>query len=87
MEFHRTLVDASGSKRLIRMFRTLVAETRMCLSGLEWSYTLRSGLVAEHRELLAALESGSAETIAELIDAHLEGAVEMLRTAAATPPE
>lgn len=81
-EFHRTLVDASGSKRLIRMFRTLLTETRMCMSGLEWSYTMRRGLVEEHRELLDAIEHGSADEIATLVDAHLASAVEVLREGA-----
>src|SRR5260221_11704794 len=31
LEFHQTLVAAAGSVRLNRMFRTLIAERRMCL--------------------------------------------------------
>lgn len=81
-EFHRTLVDASGSKRLIRMFRTLLTETRMCMSGLEPSYTARVGLVDEHRELLRAIESGDPDEIVALIDTHLASAVDVLREAA-----
>jgi DNA-binding GntR family transcriptional regulator len=85
-EFHRELVDASGSKRLIRMFRTLLTETRMCMSGLEWSYTMRIGLVDEHRDIVRALETGTPEEIVALIDAHMASAVEVLRQAAQDAP-
>lgn len=78
MRFHETLVAASGSKRLIRMFSTLLVETRMCMGALEDAYPHRDELVAEHRELLEALRNGRRESL-ELIDQHFDDAVNSLR--------
>ncbi len=70
LRFHEALVDAAGSKRLSRMYRTLIAET--CLSmamGLrypEWRHP-----VAEHRMLLDAFEHGPEDQVLERLDEHL----------------
>ena len=58
LAFHQALVDAAASVRLSRMFRTLVAETRLCLLRLEPFYRDGTEVVAEHRGILDALESG-----------------------------
>lgn len=79
MRFHETLVDAAGSKRLTRMFSTLLVETRMCMAALEDVYPQRDELVAEHRELLDALREGSERSL-QLIDHHFDEAIRRLRT-------
>jgi DNA-binding GntR family transcriptional regulator len=78
LRFHEALVAASGSKRLMRMFSTLVVETRMCLQALEPAYPARQDLVEEHRELLEAIR-GRRKGALRLVDRHLEAAVESLR--------
>src|SRR5260370_33110076 len=60
LAFHQTLVEAAGSARLTRMFRTLIAETRLCLIRLEPVYQEASEVVAEHRAIPDALRSGEA---------------------------
>lgn len=75
LRFHESLVDASNSERLRRMFGTLLAETRMCLAALESAYPIRKRLVDEHRKLLAAMRSGSEQEALELVRSHLEDAV------------
>ncbi len=79
LRFHQTLVQASGSRRLLRMFDTLLIETRLCLDALEPAYPARRELVDEHRELLAAITSGSEERAVALVERHLEDAVRNLR--------
>jgi DNA-binding GntR family transcriptional regulator len=78
MRFHGTLVDAAESKRLARMFSTLLVETRMCIGALEDVYPRREELGAEHRVLLEALREGSDRSL-RLIDQHFAEAIERLR--------
>jgi DNA-binding GntR family transcriptional regulator len=75
LRFHESLVDASNSERLQRMFGTLLAETRMCLAALESAYPVRKKLVDEHRNLLAAMRSGNEQEALTLVRSHLEDAV------------
>lgn len=79
LRFHEQLVAASGSKRLVRMFSTLIAETRMCLQGLEKAYPARGALVAEHRELLEEIRAGRTDGTFRAIERHFEHAVGHLR--------
>ena len=81
LRFHESLVRSSNSKRLQRMFSTLLIETRMCLARLETAYPVHKRLVQEHRNLLGAMRQGDERTALELIDAHLKDAVEDLTSA------
>lgn len=81
LQFHEVLVEASGSKRLVRMFSTLIVETRMCMGQLEQAYPARHALVEEHRELFEEIRKGD-ESALETIDRHFTNAVNDLR-----PPE
>lgn len=78
LRFHESLVRSSNSKRLQRMFSTLLVETRMCLVWLESAYPVHKRLVQEHRNLVDAMRKGDERTALELIDAHLEDAVKDL---------
>lgn len=78
LSFHEALVEVSGSKRLARMLRTLLAETRMCLTALEPRYPIREEIVEEHAGLLDALRRGDENEVVRLLDAHLEDAVRSL---------
>lgn len=75
LRFHEHLVAASGSKRLMRMFSTLIVETRLCLQGLETAYPRRGALVEEHRDLLEEIRAGRADGTFRAIDRHFEHAV------------
>ncbi|MGC4111278.1 MAG: GntR family transcriptional regulator [Nocardioides sp.] len=72
LAFHQTLVDAAGSPRLTRMFRTLIAETRLCMLRLEPFYGERGEVLAEHRGILDAIRSGDQETVDRLVRVHME---------------
>jgi DNA-binding GntR family transcriptional regulator len=75
LSFHETLVAASGSRRLVRMYDTLVAETRLCFVALEADYPDWNEIVAEHQRLLAALRLGDEDKVVAAVDDHLHLAV------------
>jgi DNA-binding GntR family transcriptional regulator len=78
LDFHETLVRSSRSKRLQRMFGTLLVEARICLSTLESAYPVHQRLVREHGDILAAIRRGDEQRTLELIEAHLRQAVKDL---------
>ncbi|MEV6907289.1 GntR family transcriptional regulator [Amycolatopsis sp. NPDC051071] len=78
LRFHEALIDASGSKRLVRMARTLLIETRMCLTALQGTYQRVEERVAEHTRIIEALRAGDEETVLSLLEAHMEDAVQRL---------
>ncbi|MDT7803782.1 MAG: hypothetical protein QOI78_7215 [Actinomycetota bacterium] len=78
LKFHEALINASGSKRLVRMARTLLIETRMCLTALQGTYQRVEERLDEHTKLIHALREGDEETALALLDAHMEDAVQRL---------
>jgi len=78
LAFHQALVDAAASVRLSRMFRTLVAETRLCLLRLEPFYRDGTEVVADHRGILDALESGRPAKAERLVRLHMDAAAARL---------
>lgn len=78
LSFHEALVGFARSKRLQRMFRTLLVEARICLSALEFAYPVHERLVREHRNILGAIRRGDEREALELIDAHFREAVKDL---------
>ncbi|WP_329055584.1 GntR family transcriptional regulator [Amycolatopsis sp. NBC_01488] len=78
LKFHEALINASGSKRLVRMARTLLIETRMCLTALQSTYQRVEERVEEHTKLIQALRDGDEETALALLDSHMEDAVQRL---------
>lgn len=85
LDFHSTIVDRSRSQRLQRMFRTLAAETRLCLVRLEQFYPVRASVVTEHEEILAAIRSGNEDLVRALIDHHMEEAADRLTQQPGSP--
>lgn len=78
LDFHETLVQSSRSKRLQRMFGTLLVEARICLATLESAYPVHERLVREHRGILDAIRRGDKRETLDLIEAHLKDAVKDL---------
>jgi DNA-binding GntR family transcriptional regulator len=85
LAFHQTLVEAAQSPRLTRMFRTLVAETRLCLMRLEPFYEGRSEVVAEHQGILDAIRSGDLQTVDRLVQLHMDASAARLSVPKAEP--
>lgn len=78
MQFHTSFVAGTGNSRLIRIYKTLAAESRMCILNLEVSYPRVDVLVEEHQNLLDLLEAGDRKGLLKAIKRHMEKAVEDL---------
>ena len=78
MQFHTSFVKATGNSRLIRIYNTLVAESRMCILNLEVSYPRVDALVQEHQNILDSLQAGDSEGLQRAISRHMHKAVEDL---------
>ena len=66
---------ASGSKRLDRMFATLLVETRMCLMRLKPAYPVPAEIVPQHQDLVEAIRSGDEAAALALVHGHMRRAV------------
>lgn len=72
-EFHRAVVAASGSPRIIEAHAALGSELLLFLLHVRPHYTIES-LVAEHRELLEAVQRRGPDAVRE----HLEHSTRLL---------
>ena len=75
LDFHRALVAAARSARLLRLFALLEDEIRLALAQLRPAYASRGPLVAEHRELLQMVRAGDPDVAADGVRAHLAQAL------------
>jgi DNA-binding GntR family transcriptional regulator len=78
LAFHQTLVEAAASERLSRMFRTLVAETRLCLIRLEPFYPGVTEVAEEHQAILDAVRSGDPRRADRLLQLHMDASAARL---------
>lgn len=83
MQFHTAFVSGTGNTRLIRIYQTLAAESRMCILSLEVAYPRIDVLVQEHQTLLDLLEARDRSGLQQAIKRHMQKAVEDLTS----PPE
>jgi len=84
MRFHAALVQAIGSPRLERMYRSLVDEVRLCMAQVQGRSLLGVDQIAtEHQEILESLAAGDAEQAVERLRGHLGRASERLAAAIA----
>jgi DNA-binding GntR family transcriptional regulator len=74
LQFHELLVASSESRRLIRMFRTLIAETRMCMT-FGPGFSRWEGVAGEHRALLELARHGDLDDLLAAFRRHLDLAV------------
>lgn len=81
LQFHLALVSAAGSARLDRMFRTLSAETQLCIARLEPFYPGREEVVHEHQEILDAIKARDAAEVDRLVAAHMDISANRLTSA------
>jgi DNA-binding GntR family transcriptional regulator len=78
LAFHETLAATSGSPRLQRITRTLLVETRMCMSGLQETYRVPADMAGEHRALVDAIRDGDEARALAILDTHMDDAVRRL---------
>lgn len=76
--FHASLVDATGNSRLVRIYSTLAAESRICMVHLENAYHRPEALTEEHRRIVDLLDTGPWEKLSDAIRKHMTTAVEDL---------
>lgn len=74
LEFHRAIVAATRSSRLLRLFSLLEDEIRLSIAQLRPAYESHRALYEEHRELLSVIQSGDGDKAARLLTQHLEEA-------------
>jgi DNA-binding GntR family transcriptional regulator len=84
MKFHTSFVAGTKNSRLMRIYDTLAAETRMCIHNLRVSYPRVDVLVREHEEILDLLELRDNEGLQRAISNHMRKAVDDLN---ASPQE
>ncbi|MFB7860260.1 GntR family transcriptional regulator [Rhodococcus qingshengii] len=76
--FHALLVELAGSARLSRMHKTLMVETRMCITALETRYRSHKFRLKEHMDIAKAVHKRDAPLADRLLIAHMEDAVSRL---------
>ncbi len=87
LQFHLALVAAAGSVRLDRMFRTLMAESQLCIVRLEPFYPGREEVVHEHQAILDAIRARDLAEADRLLAAHMDVSATRLTNAEQAPAE
>ncbi|MEZ0142408.1 MULTISPECIES: GntR family transcriptional regulator [unclassified Microbacterium] len=79
LRFHTALIDALGSERTSRMYRSVLDEVRLCMAQVQGRRLLDAELIAaQHAEMLEAVAAGDAERAAAVLRAHLASAEDRL---------
>jgi DNA-binding GntR family transcriptional regulator len=68
--FHRELVYASGSRRLIHAFDTVAVETRMCMRSMIFGHDAHPDMDTWHSDILEAVEGGDLEAANRALEFH-----------------
>lgn len=76
LRFHRAIMEAAGSERLLRAYLGLQSEIVLCMVQLEPAYDHPAQVAAEHAELLATIDAGDLAAGEELWRRHLADAAE-----------
>ncbi len=84
LAFHRALIEAVGSARLIRLYALLHDEIRLSLAQLRPVYESPAALASEHRALLEATAAGDSDGAVNLLQDHLNHALVSLTSLAAS---
>jgi DNA-binding GntR family transcriptional regulator len=74
MAFHRALIQATGSSRLIRAYAAVQSEIEFCLVQLRPMYDRPAQVAEEHRELLEPIAAHDLERADRLLRVHLDEA-------------
>ncbi|GAB2711642.1 DNA-binding GntR family transcriptional regulator [Microbacterium marinum] len=86
LRFHTALIDALGSERTARMYRSVLDEVRLCMAQVQERRLLGASVIArQHAEILDAVQVGDSDLAARLLDEHLHSAAESLISALTTP--
>ncbi|MFI5621133.1 GntR family transcriptional regulator [Streptomyces sp. NPDC051567] len=79
MRFHLSLVDATGSPRMSRLYGSLMGEMRLCMAQVQTRRLLQPSVIAEeHQAILDRILDGDPDGVAEAVTAHLTRARDTL---------
>lgn len=79
LRFHTALIDALGSERTGRMYRSVIDEVRLCMAQVQGRRLLDASVIAQqHADILGAVAAGSGESAVEILRHHLSSAEERL---------
>jgi DNA-binding GntR family transcriptional regulator len=78
VEFHQSVVQALGSKRVNDFYSTIIAQITLCIAHLRGAYMAPSEIATEHKLLLELLRQGDKKPLLKELDRHMESAVEYL---------
>lgn len=79
LRFHTALIDALGSDRTGRMYRSVLDEVRLCMAQVQGRRLLDAAVIAaQHADMLAAVAAGDAERAASVLADHLHSAEQRL---------
>jgi DNA-binding GntR family transcriptional regulator len=78
LAFHRSLVEATGNERLMRVHKELGAEIQLSLAQLVKGYASPKQLAEEHARLLEPIERGRPQDAERVIREHFETARDWL---------
>jgi DNA-binding GntR family transcriptional regulator len=67
LSFHVALVTSARNSRLSKIYSTLEAETRICITNLAGSYQRAEDLIQEHQQWVDLLAAGDAAQLGEVI--------------------
>lgn len=79
LRFHTALIDAVGSDRTSRMYRSVLDEVRLCMAQVQGRRLLEAAAIAQqHEAILDAVAAGDADLAAALLGDHLIAAEQRL---------
>jgi len=71
IRFHTSLVAASGSPRLSRLYDTILTEVKLCIYQTRNYVPIPSGSDPSHRRIIETLCAGNAQEAAQLLRQHI----------------
>ncbi|MEO3978530.1 GntR family transcriptional regulator [Streptomyces sp. CAU 1734] len=79
VRFHLSLVDATGSPRMTRLYGSLMGEMRLCMAQVQSRRLLQPSVIAEeHQAILDRITEGDPDGVAEAVTLHLTHASDTL---------
>lgn len=79
LRFHTAVIDALGSERTSRMYRSVLDEVRLCMAHVQGRQLLDTTVIAaQHAAILDAVAAGDADDAAALLSDHLLSAQDRL---------